>query len=271
MLQKLHVPVEFLSDRDVELENLKKFQVVILPNTAILTKPQVKALSQYVKEGGSILATYETSLCDEFGLEKEDFDLADVFGLKYITTQRRFDTIFQDGSSLVPGKDLLTNLQNLLEIDREIDQTILPGLIANFWMPGPFVMTQPTAGTVKAFQIIHTPGSLVGWGPQPTKRLTNMPAVHFNDFGRGKSVYISAPLFKIHTLPTYPFAPRRVIERFHGYPWGSPLSRRGWITDLSSELLNELTPHPPIKVVGAPQLEATFFEQRKKVSRAEQN
>ncbi len=261
VLRKLHVPFEFVSELDLTTENLKRFQVVILPNTAILSKPQVEAISQYVKEGGSILATYETTLCNELGKVKDNFDLADVFGLKYITTRKRFDTIFDDGSSLAPGSNFLRHLREFFEADPNM---VIPGQNVKLWMPGPFVATQPTAGTVKASLIIQTPGDLVGWGPMPTSRLTDIPAVHFNQFGKGKSVYISTPIFKIHTLPTYPFAPAPVIDRFHGRPYGTPLSRRGWITDLTQELLDELAPRPPIKVEGEPRLETTFFEQKHK-------
>jgi len=243
LLQKLHVPVEFLSEMDLNLPELKKFIVVILPNTAILTGPQVEALSQYVKQGGSILATYETSLCDEFGMEQDNFDLSDVFGLKYLATRRRFDTIFHDGSSLESGKDLLTS---------------------SFRIPGPFVMSQQTAGTAMATQIIHTPGAVVGWGPRPTKRSTDIPAVHLNHYGKGKSIYVSAPLFKIHTLPVYSYAPAEVIKRFHGNPFGVPFSRRESITNLTQELLDELAPNPPIRVEGELRLESTFFEQKGK-------
>lgn len=42
------------------------------------------------------------------------------------------------------------------------------------------------------------------------------------------------------------------------------VSRRGWITDLTGELLDELAPDPPLRVEGPVMMETTFFEQSDK-------
>jgi len=78
-----HLPLTLLNDWDVTPEGLARYAVVVLPNAAALSDAQVKALRDYVHAGGGLVATGETSLCDDLGRPRGDFALADVFGLRY--------------------------------------------------------------------------------------------------------------------------------------------------------------------------------------------
>jgi hypothetical protein len=52
-----------------------------LPNVAALSETQCEQLRQFVQRGGSLIATFETSLYDEQGKRRADFGLADLFGV----------------------------------------------------------------------------------------------------------------------------------------------------------------------------------------------
>lgn len=82
-LVEARVPFEMVHDRMLEPENIDRFKLLLLPNIAALSGAQCEQLRQYVKRGGSILATHETSLYDEWGVRRSDFGLADVFGAKF--------------------------------------------------------------------------------------------------------------------------------------------------------------------------------------------
>lgn len=43
----------------------------------------MEVLKDYVREGGNLIATYTTSLCDVNGKEHADFGLAELFGVRY--------------------------------------------------------------------------------------------------------------------------------------------------------------------------------------------
>jgi hypothetical protein len=77
------IPFEMLNDRLLDADRLKPFKLLILPNIAALSESQCGQLRQYVQSGGSLFATFETSLYDERGKRRPDFGLGDLFGVSY--------------------------------------------------------------------------------------------------------------------------------------------------------------------------------------------
>jgi hypothetical protein len=77
------IPFEMVNDRLLDPEHLKQFKLLILPNIATMSKEQCDQLRKFVVDGGSIVATFETSLYDEEGRRRIDFGLADMFGVSY--------------------------------------------------------------------------------------------------------------------------------------------------------------------------------------------
>jgi hypothetical protein len=82
-LIEARIPFEMVNSRLIDDEHLKSFKLLILPNIATLSDEQCNYLRKFHQNGGSLLATYETSLYDEQGKRRPDFGLADVFGATY--------------------------------------------------------------------------------------------------------------------------------------------------------------------------------------------
>lgn len=82
-LIEARIPFEMVNDRLMEPDNLKPFGLLILPNIATLSEIQCEQLRKFTKNGGSLLATFETSLYDENGKQRNDFGLSDLFGISY--------------------------------------------------------------------------------------------------------------------------------------------------------------------------------------------
>jgi hypothetical protein len=80
-LIEARVPFEMVNDRLLDAEHLKPFKLLVLPNAAALSDRQCGQLKQYVERGGGLVATFETSLYDEQGTRREDFGLAEPFGV----------------------------------------------------------------------------------------------------------------------------------------------------------------------------------------------
>ncbi|MEH7901475.1 alpha-amylase family protein [Rhizobium laguerreae] len=58
-----------------------RFRVVILPNLAAISDEQADAIRAFAAQGGSVIASSETSLYSQHGDKRPDFALADLFGL----------------------------------------------------------------------------------------------------------------------------------------------------------------------------------------------
>src|SRR4029450_5555172 len=82
-LVEARIPFEMVHDRLLDAEHLAQFKTLILPNIAARSDQQCDRLRAFVKRGGSIVATYETSLYDEWGMKRTDFGLCDLFGVSF--------------------------------------------------------------------------------------------------------------------------------------------------------------------------------------------
>jgi Hypothetical glycosyl hydrolase 6/Beta-galactosidase trimerisation domain len=80
-LVEARIPFEMVHDHLLDAGHTDQFRTLILPNIASLSSGQCAQLRQFVERGGSLVATYETSLYDEWGVRRGDFGLADLFGL----------------------------------------------------------------------------------------------------------------------------------------------------------------------------------------------
>jgi hypothetical protein len=82
-LVEARIPFEMVHDRRLGPEHLAQFRTLILPNTAALSDAQCEQLRAFVAGGGALIATYETSLYNEWGVKRKDFGLSDLFGVSY--------------------------------------------------------------------------------------------------------------------------------------------------------------------------------------------
>jgi hypothetical protein len=82
-LIEARVPFEMVHDQLLDAAHVDPFKVLILPNIAALSTRQCEQIREYVGRGGSLVATHETSLYDEWGERRPDFGLADLFGASF--------------------------------------------------------------------------------------------------------------------------------------------------------------------------------------------
>ncbi|QHT65690.1 hypothetical protein GXP67_02920 [Rhodocytophaga rosea] len=118
VLMENHIPHDFILSDQLSKERLQKYKLVILPNVRCISEKEITLLKDYVRNGGNLLATYATSLYDENGNERQEYGLAEVFGVQYAgkkvnTRKDNYQFILDKKHSLVeadsPHTELLFN------------------------------------------------------------------------------------------------------------------------------------------------------------------
>ena len=79
-LVRSHTPFDVLDDVALEREPLDRYQSIVLPNVACMSDAVAARLDQWVKGGGTLLATFETGLYDQTGIRRVKCALADTLG-----------------------------------------------------------------------------------------------------------------------------------------------------------------------------------------------
>jgi len=82
-LVEARIPFEMVHDRLLGQLDPAQYRTLILPNIAALSDEQCSELRRFVQRGGSLVATFETSLYDEWGKRRDDFGLAELFGVSF--------------------------------------------------------------------------------------------------------------------------------------------------------------------------------------------
>jgi Hypothetical glycosyl hydrolase 6 len=77
------VPFELVHEAFLTPDRLDRFKLLILSDAAALSDAQCRAIKDYVSRGGSLLATFSSSLYDEEGRRRRDFGLSDLFGVSF--------------------------------------------------------------------------------------------------------------------------------------------------------------------------------------------
>jgi hypothetical protein len=94
-----HLPLDVIFDDSLTFDGLSTYPIVIFDQISCLSDAQCDAIRRYVENGGTIIAMNETSLYDEWGNRRDNFGLADLFGVNYQSTEDAVTRV------LVPHED----------------------------------------------------------------------------------------------------------------------------------------------------------------------
>lgn len=81
MLVRSQIPFDLLTDFASSTEKYRDYDCIILPASGAISSAATVALREYVANGGHLIAGFDGTLFDTDGHPREDFALADVFGV----------------------------------------------------------------------------------------------------------------------------------------------------------------------------------------------
>jgi hypothetical protein len=82
-LMEMHIPTVVIGDEALTSGKLAGFRAVVLPNLACMSDAQAHAIAEFVRGGGALIASHETSLYDAAGNKRTKLALAEVLGAEY--------------------------------------------------------------------------------------------------------------------------------------------------------------------------------------------
>jgi len=163
------------------VNDLSQYQVLVLPNVLMMDEEEVEAFKNYVRNGGSLYASKYTSLNTKDGARKDDFLLADLFGVSYLgETKENFTYISptEEGKYFFTGyspKYPLSIYGPQLRIKARKGAKVLGNIVLPY--------TDPKDSS--HYASIHS---------NPPGIITDYPAVVLNHYGEGKVIYVTGDL-----------------------------------------------------------------------------
>ncbi len=166
------IPFDMVHDKLLDPEHVDRYRVLILPNLAALSDAQCKQITEYVHRGGSIVATYETSLYDEWGNRRANFGLSEIFGASFTGT---VDTGMHNSYLNIEGDHpLVHGLENATRIINGVNQVRARAVDAAGSPPLTLVPEYPDLPMEEVYTRVPR---------------TKIPGVYIREFGRGRVVY----------------------------------------------------------------------------------
>ena len=181
-LQQTHLPVGVITKK--QLPFLNRYSLVVLPNILRMSANEIKAFKAYVKQGGRLYASGQTSLNTINGKRHENFLMADLFGCRFKEeldgNMVYFKPINAQWKDLLLGQDYLSLEKNkngnggVVYVENDVNTKIIATLS--------FPYGYPNKGSIfnQYWSSIHS---------SPPFKDTQIPGIVENKSGKGKVVY----------------------------------------------------------------------------------
>ena len=176
VLMENHIQYDYIPDEpSITPESLQKYKLIILSNIRCMSDDEVEVLKNYVRNGGNLIATYATSLYDTNGNERDDYGLAELFGVHY-TGQR-------ENTQMDNYQFILNQNHPIVQEDSSLTELLFTA--------GYTLLSKPVQGTeviCTHVPTIHNQPPDKSWVEEFS---TEFPTIVQNSYGQGSVIYFA--------------------------------------------------------------------------------
>ncbi|MBQ9788739.1 MAG: beta-galactosidase trimerization domain-containing protein [Lentisphaeria bacterium] len=165
ILTKLHVPYQIITDYE---QKYSKFETIILNRATYLRTDECEKLRKFVADGGKLIVSGDSSLFTPTGLSNGNFALSDVLGVEFTGKYSDSITYTGDEKILANGKVPLVKALPDAQVKAKL---IFPDFPVD---------------DAENYASIHS---------NPPGEASEFEGVVINNYGKGKTLYIAAPIF----------------------------------------------------------------------------
>ena len=186
-------PVESVPEFNITDKYLAQFETLVLPEVEVLGSAQAEVIRNWVKQGGTLLATGKCGLIDEKGQPRSNFLLADIFGVDLVSEEKEY--AYDSSGKFKEGVVSIYMESTGHELSKSL-------AVSTVGLPGSFLRLRQTSGQeVLRYRLPLMIEDLenhkwFNWGPPPPGQEAGGPAAVFNRFGQGQSLYVGVSLFQ---------------------------------------------------------------------------
>ena len=180
LMAENHLQYGFVSDKMISSDYLKRFKILFLPNIAVLSDEHEQLIKDWVHQGGKLISTFQTSLYDAQGSARNDFGLAEVFGVRYL--HEKVNTEMDCYQKIITRNELLRGMEKT-------------ALLHN---GGYTLMTKALNGAEVITGYLPKINNQPPENAFPANWDSEYPIMVLNNFGKGASIYFANEIEKLN-------------------------------------------------------------------------
>ena len=174
-LGRAHLDYDVITKKN--LAELGNYKVLVLSSLEALSQKEVDAIREYVRNGGCVYASGYTSIRDDEGNYKNDFMLADVFGIKY-------EGVFDQDPCYISPTDAEPSLFGIYTAK-------YPHMLKERFLKATATSGRTLATVTLPYSIPQDYTNFAAAISDPPVNWTDYVAVQENTFGKGRAIWVA--------------------------------------------------------------------------------
>lgn len=195
---RAHIDYDILTEKNIN--ELSRYKVIVIPDLYRMSENECEKIREYVKNGGRIFVTGYSSALSTNGLNRDKFMLEDVMGVKYREWVDRYPVYMAPTEKGEKFFEPFTETYPAMVSE----QTVTVDLASD----SAEVLATITYPFTDA-RNIHRYSSAIS---NPPSEKTQLPALVYNKYGDGVSVYSCAVFEKSHLVNNYDILTRIIYS-----------------------------------------------------------